>query len=54
MGWRYCYCVPMVQMETLRPTEYQLFVQSHKSQGSLAFAPTKEKAKFMFGPCMGI
>lgn len=51
-GQRYCYPLPIVQMQTLRPRECKLFVQSHKSQCSLA--PTKEKAKFMFGPCKGI
>lgn len=53
-GWRYCYYLPIVQMHTLRPREYKVFVQSHKSQGTLALAPTKEKAKFVFGPCKGI
>lgn len=46
----YCYYLPFEQVQTLRPIECKLFIQSHVS---LALAPsnTEEKPTFLFGPC---
>lgn len=53
-GWNYCSHLPIEQMQTLTPGVCKLFIQSHKSQVSLALAPTKETPKCEFGACQGI